>query len=594
MALEDRKRRLALLVHESLDKIGQVRPFVRALVEQPGRDDLFLRAAGPCCRLFHFVQETGGPLGLNHLTAPAGAMEYLLDRVQSGILLPSPPHIALLAESCAFLERGLVLVRREGTDARLASSAAVLAAAIRRFASGERTSVEGKADAALFGETSEAFLRETEDLLTTVEQECVLWDFIAIDLERVADVSRLLHRLQQTFALYGFRDPERICRALESALNRYVQGEVFQTEYPERIFLRCIDAIRAAITAFPFPAGDLAVSGAQQLLAAIQGMMRRPIGQLLIEAGLVGTGTVEHALAVQRSSHDAQPRRLGELLVAMGEVTPEQVQHVLQKQGDKRARFHEADAVPGPGGRCFSERLAAALSTHGVCVDGRRLKRMSAVLTQLTALCLPEKHGPLLAELHTLVQSCHRDALAFLTGHLQKVVYDLSVQGNKRVHFTIEGIEALQEAGEMTVLADSLAHLLRNSMVHGLESGEERLRSGKRQAGRLHLSVSRQGEEIWLSVEDDGQGFDCEQVAALIVGRGLATADRAGRMTCQERIRHLLKEPSAVQCGKQAAGSRVPGLLAVSRVLQGMQGSVNVATRPGKGARVTLQIPRER
>ena len=58
--------------------------------------------------------------------------------------------------------------------------------------------------------------------------------------------------------------------------------------------------------------------------------MRQPIGQLLIEAGLVESSAVNHALEVQRSTREEQPRRLGEVLVEMGKVTSEQVQHLLQ------------------------------------------------------------------------------------------------------------------------------------------------------------------------------------------------------------------------------------------------------------------------
>ena len=50
--------------------------------------------------------------------------------------------------------------------------------------------------------------------------------------------------------MYGCAGFERLCMALESTLNRYMQGEFFQTEYPERTFLRCIDAMRDGLARF--------------------------------------------------------------------------------------------------------------------------------------------------------------------------------------------------------------------------------------------------------------------------------------------------------------------------------------------------------
>lgn len=594
MSSEEDQQLLTAFIDESLEMIRQVQPFVRALVEQPDREDILPQVTGPCFRLFHSVKGTGSFLGLDHLVAPAEAMEYLLDRVRSGILLLSPRHIALLAESCTFMEQGLALVLAEKSDVRLANSAAALAAAIHLAASAEEKPIwnEG-AVAVLPAEMRETFFWETENLLATAEQECVLWDFIAVDLERVTELCRLLRRLKRSFALYDFRDPERICMALESTLKRYVQGEFFQTEYPERVFLRSIDALRTTMTEFSLT-DDLAVPDVEHHLAAIQGMMRQPIGELLIEAGLVDPGIVSQALEVQRSSRDAQPRRLGEVLVAMGEVTQEQVQHVLQEQHNKRSRTEEAETTLDRKGPALSERALTVAASHEICIDGRKLNRMGVVLEQLMAMRLPGDHLPLLGELQTLVQSCRRDALASLTNRLQRVVHDLSVQGNKRIQFTIEGIEVLQETAEGALLADSLLHLIRNGVEHGLEDVEERLRVGKRKTGKLNLLVLRQGEEVWVSVEEDGRGFDLEAIAALIVKRGLAAVESVRQMTSRERIHTLLNDASILPDREPAAGAknREWGLSIVNSALRKMQGEMQVATRPGKGTCVTLRVPR--
>lgn len=593
MTSEADRELVRTFVRESLETIQRVQPWVRALVAQPDREDILPRITVPCFRLVHSVQGTGSRLGFDHLAAPAEAMEYLLDRVRSGVLLLTPRRIALLVETCTFLEQGLALVAAENTDARLAGSAATLASAIRLAASAEADAEQGESTAAtLSADMRESFLWETNNLLTTAEQECVLWDFIAVDPERVAGLCRLLHRLKQGFALYDFHDPERICLAMASTLNRYLQGDFFQTEYPERVLLRSIDAIRAAINRFPLT-GELTVPEVEHHLAAIQGMMRQPIGELLVEAGLVDPETVDQALKVQRSSGDAQPRRLGEVLVAMGEVTPEQVQDILREQHDQRTRIRQAETTLNAGGPVRPEPSLTLFASHGVCIDGRRLERMSVVLERLLAMSLPGESLALLAELQTLLRSCHRDALASLAGRLQRVVHDLSTQGNKRVQCTIEGIELLQETGEAVMLAEGLLHLIRNGVEHGLESAEERMRSGKRQAGTLHLLVLRQGEEIWISVEDDGRGFDFEQVAALLVRRGLATMDSAGKMTNRERMQHLFMEPVASDRG-QATGNQGPGLVVVNRMLTRIHGKINVTTRAGKGTCVTLRVPRNR
>jgi two-component system, chemotaxis family, sensor kinase CheA len=580
-------------VSETQETVRRLWPYIRALAEQPDREDFLSTVTTPCFRLFQAVKGNCTDLGFVHLAAPAAAMEYLLDLVLSGLLSLSPQRIALLAETCTFTEQGLALVRAEKSDARLASSADALTSAIHLAAA---TMQESQGDhgsnVMLPPEMQQSFLWEIETLLTAAEQECVLWDFIAIDLDRVADLCRMLLKLKQNFALYDFHEPERLCMAMESTLTRYIHGEVFQTEYPERVLLRCIDALRVAITRFP-AVEIIAVPDLEYHLAAIQGLMRQPIGELLIEAGLVDSTVIDQALEVQRSTHAEQPRRLGEVLVAMGEVTPDQVQHVLHKQHRKRLRTEEAETALGGNESLFTLQSPITQASQEVRIDSRKLERMKVVLDRLQALPYSAEQEALLGELQALVKSFRREALSSLVNRLQRLVHDLAVQGNKRIHFSIEGIDILHETGNATQLAEVLFHLLRNGAEHGLESTEERLRLGKKKTGKLQVLVLRQGEEIMVSVEDDGRGFDFERVAALIVQRGLITEENVRNTTNRERLRFLLN-PAVIAEDHGQGGSSLPGLLAVGRALQDIQGKVEVASRAGKGSCATVCIPRKR
>ena len=560
---EHEHHQLGPFVDTSLRMVRQILPFVRALVEQPDREDLAPRVIGSCFRLVRFVIGKAADHGLEHLAEPAGAMEYLLDRVRSGVLLLTPRRIGLVAETCTFLEKGLNLIAAEQSDHCLAHSAAALASAIRSATDEEEADRAGYGTGApLSVELREAFFWETDQLLSTVEQECALWDFIAIDLERVAEVSRVSRRLKQHFALYGFREPERVCHALEATLRRYAEGEFFQTEYPERVFLRCIDALRAAVASYT-PVAGIVVADVEHHLAALQGMMRQPIGELLVEAGLVDPETVLRALAAQHASCEGRVPRLGEVLVAMGEVTPEEVDRVLRQQHDKRARATEAENVLAD--RCGREAEdRRTFGFHEVLVDGRRLGRMGAVIEQLTSLAMPPEHRTLVVKLQALLRACGRDALASLARRLQRVAYDLAARSDKRVHCTIEGLELLQETEDVSGLADALVRLVENSAEHGLEPVENRRRAGKRTTGRIDVLVFRHGEEIWSSVEDDGRGMEGD-----------------------------LDLPRTHPVEDDFTGpGRSPGLVAVRAMVTALGGDMHLVNRPGKGTCITLRVPR--
>lgn len=581
-------------IKESLEMVQRASPFVRALIEQPDREDVLPEMTKNCFRLFHSLKGTGGFLHLEHLVGPAEAMEYLLDRVRSGVQSLTPRHISLLAESCRFMEQGLPLVLSEKTDERLALSASALTAAIfQSMKEGEEDLWAETTGGSESQEMRDAFLLETDNLLAAAEQEFVLWDYIAIDHYRVEELCRLLHRLQQNFALFELKDLERLCLALESTLKRYLQGEFFQTEYPERIFLRSIDAVRDAMTRFN-RLEDAAVNGLEHHLAALQGIIRQPIGTLLVEAGLVDPQILENALEVQKSSRDATPRRLGEVLVDMGEVTRDQVEHILQEQHNKRTLAVQAEIEFENVWQPLGQLSSVDTISNEVCVDGRKLARIFELVDRLAKEYTPVGGSAThLAELQELAKSCKQETLSPFCSRLKRFVHDLAVQCNKRVNFVIEGIDTLLDQRYIPLLADPLLHLLRNGVEHGLETVEERVRAGKRKSGRLTLLALQQGNEIWVSVEDDGRGIDREKIAALAVEQQLVKPENVAQLSGKELAQRLFQARGADQGKTKGVQRGGTGLSAVGESMQRMKGKFEILSRLNKGSRITLRVPQQ-
>ena len=592
---EDDHKILEDFIEETMEMVRKASPFVRALIDQPDREDILPKMTESCFRLFHSIKGTGGFLHLEHLVGPAEAMEYLLDRIRSGVQSLTPLHISLLAESCRFMEQGLPLVLAEKSDERLAPVASALTSAIFQSTRGsdEDPWTQGTG-ISLPSEMQDTFLSETENLLATAEQEFVLWDFIALDHHRVAELCRLLHRLQQNFTLFELKDLERLSLALESTLTRYAQGEFFQTEYPERIFLRSIDAVRETVARF-IRLQDATVTGLEHHLAALQGLIRKPIGTLLVEAGMVAPQIIEDALELQKSSQEAMPRRLGEVLVDMGEVTRDQVQHVLQEQHDKRTQAMRAETELESISQPLTHLASANVASNEVCIDGRKLARIVELIERLPTEWKPaEGSAPLLVELLELAKLCKQTTLSSsFSSWLKRVVHDLAVQSNKRVHFVIEGIDTMLDQRHRSLLAEPLFHLLRNGVEHGLETVEERVKAGKRKSGKLTLLALQQGNEIWVSVEDDGRGIGQEKIAALAVEHRLVQPQEATMLTCKELVQ-LLFQPQAVTVeAAQKTQGLDAGFLAVRDSLLRMQGKIEMLSRLNKGTRITLRVPRQ-
>jgi two-component system chemotaxis sensor kinase CheA len=589
---EETHKILEAFVVKSRRMTEDILPLIRTLVGHPEQAAHVTEVVDRASRLARHIRGMSAALGLEHLAAPAEALEYVLQHICASGQGFTPQQLSLVVESCTFLHQGLELVLREKSDHRLAASAAALSAAILASLDVDEASVRGgRTSDPMSADMRQVFLRESEQLLATAEQEFVLWDFIALDQQRVADLCRLLHRLKQNFAHYDYSEFERLCMALESTLHRYLQGEFFQTEYPERVFLRCIDAMRAAVSEFA-RTEEMTITGLEQHLLAVQGLIRQPIGELLIEAGLVDPQTVDEALAMQRSSRTDQPRRLGEVLVAMGEITEEQVQHVLTKQQTTRAREQEAEAMLAAEGAKATAVTRLPLTSEETRVESRTLARMLNLIRQLSALPLPPSLHPLVAELQHLARTCDQSLLSSCSDCFQRIVHDLAMEFRKRVHFSIEGAEILRDEGDLAVVADLLLPLLRNSVEHGLETLDEREQVGKKKSGRLSLLALRQGAELWISVEDDGRGIDVQKIAAYCSAKGWVAAGESGRLTGAELLQIFLDQQADRPAEILEEASAFRGLAAVNSQLRSLHGTMEVWSKVGKGTRITVRLPR--
>jgi len=589
---KDNQHTLERFILQGRTLVQEILPKLRQLLIEPEREDLLLSAIGRGYELFLVIRQNASKLHLAHLLAPSEAMATMLERARLNQLQLTSLHISLFIEVCSFVDQGLELISKEHTDQRLAAPATALQAAVEEVLYASQTvNATPLPFVGVALEIRDTFMQESEQLLTTAEQEFVLWDFIAIDHERVSQLCRILHRLKQNFSIYDCQDFERLSMALESALNRYLQGEFFHTEYPERVFLRCIDAMRESLTRFSL-SEILTIDNLEEHLVAVQGLIRQPLGELLIEAGLVDPRTVDDALALQKTSPGDHPRRIGEVLVGMGEVTREQVEEVLQRQEVQRKQVEHAETHLETRGRMHNElRSMVPFFPQEVAVDGQKLARIVSIIKQLAALQLPMELEPFVQELDQLSRSLTLQSTSGFSQHLQRIVHDFAIYYNKRVHFHLEGATVMEEEFDRGKLTDLLIPLLRNSVQHGVEPVKERQETEKKKNGRVALSALQQGGEIWISVEDDGVGFDLKKIARECFDHGLVNRNELGNMTGAELLQIFLNNQNCAPLPVAEEARQCTGLAVVKKMLQDFNGKMDIWSRPEKGARVTLRIP---
>jgi two-component system, chemotaxis family, sensor kinase CheA len=183
----------------------------------------------------------------------------------------------------------------------------------------------------------------------------------------------------------------------------------------------------------------------------------------------------------------------------------------------------------------------------------------------------------LLEELQDATIELRALPLAAITGQLPRYVRDLAVANGKDVELVLQGVETQLDRTILDGLSDTLGHLLRNAIAHGIESPDERADAGKRARGRVELRAEQRGDRVAIEVADDGRG-----VAADL----LREAGENGSLV------DLLARPgfSTAEHVDGVAGRGV-GLDAVKAHVESLGGSLEAHSEPGRGTSIALLLP---
>lgn len=172
-----------------------------------------------------------------------------------------------------------------------------------------------------------------------------------------------------------------------------------------------------------------------------------------------------------------------------------------------------------------------------------------------------------------------------------RMIRDLSRETGKEIDFVVQGEETELDRSVMEEIVDPLMHLLRNSVDHGIESPEERIRRGKERRGTVALSALHAENHILITVRDDGRGLDCERIKAKAVAKRLITEDQSKALTEADTI-DLLFSPGFSTAEKVTdISGRGVGLDVVKTNLEKLNGAISVENYSGAGAVFTVKLP---
>jgi CheY-like chemotaxis protein len=176
-----------------------------------------------------------------------------------------------------------------------------------------------------------------------------------------------------------------------------------------------------------------------------------------------------------------------------------------------------------------------------------------------------------------------------VSDRLYRAVRQASKELGKQVTLDIQGGHFTLDRTILERISAGLEHLVRNSVVHGIESPTQRAQRGKTAQGLISLSIKQQGNELEIVLTDDGEGLPLERIREIAIAKGMLSPQSVPTV---QQLSEFIFVPgfSTAQAVTELAGRGV-GMDVVRSDILALGGRISLANSVDKGARFTIRIP---
>jgi two-component system, chemotaxis family, sensor kinase CheA len=452
------------------------------------------------------------------------------------------------------------------------------------------------------------FLVESYENLDRLDRELVGLEKNPHDRDALGSVFRTIHTIKGTCGFLGFNKLEKVAHVGENLLTRLRDGQLTLNRELTTGLLGMVDAVRQML-------GSIEVSGGEgerddtKLIATLTRLQQPPeapaksevapvpespseaaalpasIGEILIQR--VGVTPAEILVAAQQQK-EGDPRHMGEILVERGAVQPADIVDALRVQQSSRAQATASDSTI----RVDVGLLDKVMNLVGELVLARnQVLQFANRMKDTSFLAASQRLNLITTELQEGVMKTRMQPIGNIWGQFPRTVRDVALGCGKEVGIEMEGKETELDKTIIEAIKDPLTHLVRNSVDHGIELPEDRVKAGKDRTGRLILRAFHEGGQVIIEISDDGAGLNADRIRKKAVERAVITTEQAARMTERE-IFNLIFLPGFSTAEKVTnVSGRGVGMDVVKTNVEKIGGTVDVQSNLGRGTTVRVKIP---
>ncbi|HEY9005349.1 MAG TPA: chemotaxis protein CheA [Ohtaekwangia sp.] len=283
---------------------------------------------------------------------------------------------------------------------------------------------------------------------------------------------------------------------------------------------------------------------------------------------------------------------LREKIIAIHEVSPppaivaeetEAETAPTEDKDDSRIVFSELVQVP-------VQKLDNLLNLVGELIIERD-RIVSILQDSYTAGGQLARFNRTLSDLQYSVMDVRLVQIEFLFNKFHRIVRDAAILEGKTANLVLEGADTEIDRNILQATSDSLVHLIRNAISHGLETPEQRQAVGKPATGTITLTASNEADAVVITIQDDGAGINLQQIKRKAVEKKMLSQHEIDQLSEQD-VQLLIFEPGfSTRDSVTSLAGRGVGMDIVKKALDSIGGSIQVESIVGQGTTFRLSLP---
>lgn len=471
-------------------------------------------------------------------------------------------------------------------------------------------------------ELLDGFLAETTELLEKLDDDLITLEKASGDADLMNRIFRSIHTIKGASSFLGFDLLVKVAHKTEDVLNRLRKGELAVTPELMDVILEATDLVKLLVS--DIKAGEIQERETEGTINKLLPFLLDAVGapepaaapqQPPAQPPLQSDDSTEAAAAPTSPATADSPAASAapEASTDSAPVPPPASAPVPALKSASDAAQKKAPPPPKPVEgkgddlsdnttvRVDVKRLDDLMNQVGELVlERNRMIQINQDLQQNDAnrIDFNEEFGKLTKRMSFVTSELQMQVLKMRMIPVEKVfkkfpriVRSMSRDLGKEVDLQIVGEETELDRSVVDEIGDPLIHLIRNAMDHGLETPDERLVAGKSRSGTLVLSAVHEGNQIIISIKDDGRGIDTERVGRKAIEKGLITEDQFTAMG-QREVFDLLFLPgfSTKEKATDLSGRGV-GMDVVKTNIKKLNGLIEIKSIKGLGSEFILRLP---